>query len=221
MNTSAFRGRGLCGRFLYGVCKGNIGFRKVSPEPIPQAVRNAYHTFIRSLIDTTDTGTITLSKEADRLRCEFQETVERRLGNEWEAIRDWAGKLVGAVCRIAGIIHCGTADHPADSSISPEAFEAAVKVGEFLGCHAEAAFGMMGASKTEEDAKYILKRIQSMTRITRTDLTRACRGRFKRAEAMEAALAVLEERNYIRRGEDPVGYKNRVTVYYTIHPELW
>ena len=140
MDTAPFRGRGLCGRFLYAICKGNIGHRKVSPEPVPAAVREAYNVFIRRLLDAEGTGTITLSAEADRLRSEHQELIEARLGRDWEDMRDWGGKLVGAVCRIAAILHCGVVSQPLSVPISPETMEAAISVGEFLGSHAQAAF---------------------------------------------------------------------------------
>lgn len=220
MDNSSFRGRGLCGRFLYAICRGNIGHRKVNPESVPAGVREAYYVFIRRLLEAEDEGVITLSGEADRLRCEFQETVEKRLGYEWETIRDWAGKLVGAVCRIAAILHCGVVSKPAREPVSSETFEAAISIGEFLGLHAQAAFGLMGASKTEEDAKYIARRIIGQCEISRSDLTKLCQGHFKRAREMEEALTALEERGYIRVTETSIGYQGRSRRSYLINPAL-
>ena len=34
MNNPTFRGRGLCGRFLYAVCKSKVGRRETSPASI-------------------------------------------------------------------------------------------------------------------------------------------------------------------------------------------
>ena len=35
MGNATLRGRGLCGRFLYAVCRSKVGRRKVSPPPHP------------------------------------------------------------------------------------------------------------------------------------------------------------------------------------------
>ena len=218
MDNSSFRGRGLCGRFLFAICQGNIGHRKVNPEPVPPEVKSAYFDFIRRLLDFEDTGTITLSAHADHLRCEYQELVEKRLGLEWEGLRDWGGKLVGAVCRIAAILHCGTIDHPVAAPVTPEIFQAGISIGEFLSQHAQAAYGLMGASRSEEDAKYIMRRLLGMRDVTRSELTKLCQGRFKRAKDMEAALSVLEERGYIRAIDQGIGYQGRTRRTYQVNP---
>src|SRR5699024_2619429 len=45
MNNTTFRGRGLCGRFLYAMCKSKVGHREISPPPIPAHVREEYRAF--------------------------------------------------------------------------------------------------------------------------------------------------------------------------------
>ena len=35
MDNATFRGRGLCGRFLYAMCKSKVGRREVSPPLCP------------------------------------------------------------------------------------------------------------------------------------------------------------------------------------------
>ena len=47
---------------------------------------------------------IYLSPEADRLLEQFAYEVEGKLKNEYADIPDWAGKLVGMVLRIAGLL---------------------------------------------------------------------------------------------------------------------
>ena len=219
MDDGTLRGRGLCGRFLYAICRGKIGERKSSPDPVPEKVERVYREFIRRLLTAEDEGELSLSHEADEYRGHFQDRIEKLLAGRWESIQEWAGKLVGTVCRIAAILHCGTALDPLNEPISEETFAAACKVGLFLASHAEAAFGLMGTSEAEEAAKYILKRIRGRDSITRTELTRLCRGRFKRTSDMDIAVAVLEERGYIRDEEEEVGYQGRSRVVYRVRPE--
>ncbi len=219
MSDRVMRGRGLVGRFLYAICRGKIGERKASPDPVPEKVEQAYRSFIRHLLTLEHCGELHLSKDANDYRCSFHDHVEKLLAGRWESIQEWAGKLVGTVCRIAAILHCGTAQEPLNEPISGETFEAACRIGLFLAAHAETAFGLMGASEADEDAKYILKRIKGSDRITRSELTRQCRGRFKKAADMETALEILEERNYIRREEEPIG-QGRVQINYAVHPNI-
>ncbi|MBQ8389583.1 MAG: DUF3987 domain-containing protein [Oscillibacter sp.] len=200
MDNAAFRGRGLCGRVLYAMCRSKVGRREVSPPPIPEAVRAAYHRFVRQSLAHEGRGTIRLSPGADGLRQQYQAAVERKLGNEWEFMRDWGGKLTGAAVRIAALFHAAEAQTPAAEPIRPETMEGAVRVAEFLSLHAEAAYQVMGADKNQETAKYLWRRIESTGReeISKRDLFRLCRGRFKRIEDMEPALCVLMEYGYIR-----------------------
>ena len=101
MNNSTFRGRGLCGRFLYAVCKSKVGHRAISPPPVPDRVRDEYRAFVRRILSDQGSGIIRLSPEADEVRKSYQAYIEKKLGNEWEFMRDWGGKLTGAVVRIA------------------------------------------------------------------------------------------------------------------------
>lgn len=218
MGNRAFRGRGLCARFLFATCKGSVGRRKVNPEPVRESVKEGYNRFVRRLMDVNGEGPIQLSTEADRLRQEYQALIERRLVREWDDISDWGGKLVGAVCRIAAILHCGTSDCPTATPIAPETFDAAVRIGEFLGAHAISAFGIMGGSQTVSDAKYILRRIIGMTAVTRSELTRLCQGHFRRAADMGDALRLLEDMNYLRASEELIGYQGRSQTSYEINP---
>ena len=95
MSNSSFRGRGLCGRFLYAVCDSRVGYRKVSPEPVPYEVRENYRAFIRRSLSAPYQGVIHLSPEADEIREAYQAYVEGLLGGQWDSMRDWGGKLVG------------------------------------------------------------------------------------------------------------------------------
>ena len=41
MDNATFKGRGLCGRFLYSMCKSKVGHREITPAPVPEKIRLA------------------------------------------------------------------------------------------------------------------------------------------------------------------------------------
>ncbi len=77
----------------------NVGSRQVSPPPVDPGAEAEYNAFVWSILAMPFKGTITFSLEADRLREAFQQTVENRLGAEWEWMQDWGGKLTSAMLR--------------------------------------------------------------------------------------------------------------------------
>lgn len=208
MGNATMRGRGLCGRFLYVMCKSKVGRRAISPASVPDAVRAEYRQFVRRILGNPGSGIIRLSPEADHIRQEYAAYIEQRLGDEWEHMRDWGGKLVGAMVRIAALMHAATVQgDPAETPVSPEIMYAAVGIAEFLGPHAEAAYQVMGAEQDYEDAKYLWHRIEGtgQDEISKRDLFNLCKGKFGRVEAMEPALQSLTEMGYIRENEVKTG----------------
>lgn len=208
MNNPAFRGRGLCGRFLYAMCKSKVGRREISPPAMPESVRVQYRQFVRRILSTTTGGTIQLSSEADKIRKSYQGYVEEKLGGEWEFMRDWGGKLVGAMVRIAALMHAAEAQgDPTAVPISPEVMTGAVRIAEFLGKHAEAAYQVMGADRDYEDAKYLWRRIQGTgkDKLTKNELLQLTRGKFKKAESIEPSLQMLITMNYVIRESRKTG----------------
>lgn len=198
MDNATFRGRGLCGRFLYAMCKSKVGQRKVSPAPMSRSTRSEYRQFVRRILADQGGGIVRLSNDADTIRKSYQAYIEKKLGGEWEHMRDWGGKLVGTMVRIAALLHLSS--YSADTPISAEMMAAATGIAEFLGAHAEAAYQVMGADESIEDAKYLWKRIEGSgeAEISKRDLFRLVRGKFKKAENMETPLRVLVEYGYIR-----------------------
>lgn len=198
MDNATFRGRGLCGRFLYAMCKSKVGRREVSPAPMSGVTRSEYRQFVRRILADQGSGIVRLSDDANTIREDYQAYIEKKLGGEWEHMRDWGGKLVGAMVRIAALLHLSS--FSADVPISAETMAAATGIAEFLGAHAEAAYQAMGADESIEDAKYLWRRIEASgeAEISKRDLFRLVRSKFKKAEGMEAPLRVLVEYGYIR-----------------------
>ena len=198
MSNAAFRGRGLCGRFLFAVCNSKVGSRKVSPLPVPEEVKENYGAFIRRALSGQSHGVIRLSPDADWLRQSYQEYIEMLLGDRWEHMRDWGGKLVGAMVRIAALLHCAqTAGDPAEEEISVETVNAATAIAEFLGAHAEAAYRVMCADGAEQNAKYLWRRIGSVGQISKRELFNMCQSHFRTVENMEPAVQELIRRGYL------------------------
>lgn len=207
MGNTAFRGRGLCARYLYAMCRSNVGRREIDPPPIPQEVKRAYRDCILHLLEDTDRGTITLDPDADELRKEYQSYVEGKLGSDWEYMRDWAGKLTGGVLRIAALLHIADSLTPSQEPIGPDTVARAISIGGVLAAHAQAAYSTMGGNQEQEDARYLWKRIQAHggKTISKTELIKLTRGHFQRAEDMEPAITTLEDMGYIRRIREAQG----------------
>ena len=208
MNNITFRGRGLCGRFLYAMCKSKVGHREISPPPISDPVRAEYRAFVRRILSTQWSGTIRLSTDADEIRREYQAHIEQKLGNEWESMRDWGGKITGAMVRIAALMHAAEVHgNPTETPISPEVMAGATSIAEFLSAHAVAAYQIMGANEDYENARYLWRRIESsgQDEMSKRDLFRLCKGRFKRVEDMEPALQTLITMGYVREMELSTG----------------
>ncbi len=221
MENVTFRGRGLCGRFLYAMCKSKVGNREIDPKPIPSQVKENYRQFVQRILSGQDSGIIYLSAEAHRIRLDYAAYVERRLGGKWEHMRDWGGKLVGATMRIAALIHAAEVQgSPTKTPISPEVMAAAVKIAEFLGAHAMAAYQIMGADESQEDARYLWKRIEStgQDEISKRDLFQLCKGKFKKVDAMEPALKNLVEMGYIREAGQDTGERGRPSIKLLVNP---
>src|SRR5690606_31559380 len=105
------RGQGLLARFLYALPKDTVGYRKSEPELVPDEVRNTYEQnmshLVISLAEWDKPQILAMSAPATKLVIEFQDEIEPKLRagvGELDSLRDWAGKLVGAAVRIAGLL---------------------------------------------------------------------------------------------------------------------
>lgn len=220
MSNSTFKGRGLCGRFLFAMCRSKVGHRNITPEPIPDTVRSEYRRFVRQALSCQYSGTIRLSPEADGIRIAYQEYIEKKLGDEWEHMRDWGGKLTGAMVRIAALMHAAEVQgDPTEIPIGAETMAAATNIAEFLASHAEAAYQIMGTDDEYEDAKYLWRRIENLDQdfVSKRDLFNICKGRFKRVELMEPALQALITMGYIKETDISTG--GRPTKKLLINPK--
>lgn len=218
MSNGTFRGRGLTARFMYCMPQSMVGDRQYRTPPIPDEVARCYEIAIRNLLDE---GTpqipelICLSPEADRLLKAFAGEVESKLKSGYSDIPDRAGKLVGAVLRISGLL-CRAAnakcadflDIPESTIVSPEQMTGAIAIGRYFTEHARAAYSLMGADDLVKQSKYTLDAIikNGLTEFTRRDIMRICRS-FKKTEHIQPVLNHLTDLGYLalKEAEQPVG----------------
>jgi hypothetical protein len=164
---SAFRGRGLLGRFLYGFPRSLIGQRKIAPKPVPADFTEAYYNMVHLLfrqcenIDTAsgDPLILRMSDAAMEMLERWEEEIESELddGGEMELITDWGGKLAGATVRIAAVLHC--IEHGPHGRIDHLTLSASIEIARYLIPHAEAALRLMEAQDdpTQANALYVLR----------------------------------------------------------------
>ena len=232
-----FRGRGLLGRFLYSLPPSLLGHRKINPGPVEPAIATAYQNKIldalqiEPIVDedgnpcphivTVDSDAL---KEIDR----FALDVEKQLapGGDYASMGDWAGKLVGAVCRIAGIFHgliYAASGNPAKAQIDAETMLGAIAIGEYLIPHAKAAFFEMGSDPEIDSARRILDWVSSeqIAEFTKREAFNSLRGGIQKVNELEKPLEILVNHGYIREVlQKREGPGRKPSQKYKINP-LW
>ena len=150
--------------------------------------------------------------------------VEGRLKGDLADIPDWAGKFVGAVLRISGILH--VMKYPKDSMFDPvirETMESAVTIGRYFLEHAKAAYSLMGADAVNKNALHLLSVIKrdQLTEFSRRDAMRLCR-RFKTAESLQPVLDRLCEYGYlaVKAMSTPHGAGRKPSEVYLTNPAV-
>lgn len=212
MQNGTFRGRGLTARFMYCLPTSMVGDRKYRTEPIPDEVSRCYEVMIRNLLQDEIPkvpGLIYLSPEADQLLEAFAGEVEGKLKNEYADIPDWAGKLVGAVLRIAGLL-CRAVnarcidflDIPESMTVDAQTMAGAIAIGRYFTEHSRAAYALMGADDLVKQSQYALDAIikNGLVEFTRRDIMRLCRS-FKTAEQVQPVLNHLADLGYVAMKE--------------------
>jgi len=233
-----FRGRGLLARFLYALPKSLLGSRQLNNEPITENIIEAYSDGIFALLNLdapfNEYGDIQpfvlrLDESAYREWKEFQRSVEKnmRKGEKFEYITDWAGKLPGAVLRIAGLLHCAehTNCQPETLMINKQSIEQALNLAAILSEHALAAFNLIGADPSLDAARKVWDWIEQnrLEIFTARDCFASLKGTFKKMAAINPGFNVLLERNYIfeQSPKETVGRPSRLYGVNPILSEKW
>ena len=234
MQNGTFRGRGLTARFMYCMPKSIVGKRKYRTDPIPSAVADDYYALINELLDEEEKDEpelITLSAEADRLLESYSNEVESKLKTDYADFADWAGKLVGAVLRIAGLLCRASAlrlgvfgDDYAPLVVDEATMNNAIKIGRYFTEHTSAAFSLMGADMLVKQSEYVLDTIckNGLVEFSRRDIMRLCRT-FKTADSIQLVLNHLIDYGYLAvKSNDVATIKGRPTgQVYLVNPYLY
>lgn len=237
--TPDFRGRGLLGRFLYTIPVTQLGSRDANPPAMPTHIQKLYESNVETLLRMEPASRDASGEpEPHRLRLDddafwsmigIRGWMEPQLKETGELghMTDWAGKWVGAVIRIAGILHLANLvgdPAPWKVSISNQTFGNALMIGKYLIPHAKAAFTEMGASKEVTDAQHLLRWIKDhqLTEFSKKSLFDMTRGRFKKAADLDLPLNLLQEHGYVRLQPEPPrsGVGRRPSPRYEVNP-LW
>ncbi|KMO79884.1 MULTISPECIES: YfjI family protein [Mycolicibacterium] len=169
--NAEFRGRGLLARFLYAFPVSKVGRRKIAPEPVDEAIRDDYETAVQELAAGmaewhSDPAVLTLTEAArNAMEC-IEAAVEPTLadGGELATLADWGAKYVGAIGRIAGLLHL--AKHGSDTGpyvpVEAQTVLEAYRIGAYFRACAINAFIEMRTDPVGVDAMYLLDRIRHL-----------------------------------------------------------
>lgn len=228
--TPQFLEQGLLGRLLYSVPKSLLGYRNPNPEPMPQQIQETYRANITALVLSLhalpDPETLRFAPEAEEAILSLLAETEPRFRpgtGDLAHMTDWGGKYVGAVLRIAALLHI--AEHFREGwnrPISLATFQSARQIGEYFTVHAQAAYDAIGADPAVSDARALLDWIErtGTTQFGARDVLSSLR-RFKKVADLDPALRVLESHGWIRRIPAPpkTGRGRKAGPVYETHPD--
>lgn len=224
-----FRGRGLLARFLYAFPQSKVGRRVIAAAPVNEEVQNAYDLLVTNLAAgmskwADDRAVLTLTPTAQEAIQAIETAVEPALAGDGDlaALADWGAKYVGAIARIAGIIHLadiGSEKGPR-TAVTAESVLAAHRLGDYYRACAIKAFTAMGTDRSTADAEYLLDRIRHLgaEEVSERDMQRAAK-RFKSREELLPAVDRLVDHGWLiplpppaATGGRPASRRYRVTV---------
>ncbi len=211
-----FRGRGLLARCLFGLPASPLGNRTLEPRPIPDEIRQGWRDAILALLAKAPAMAggreVPHVLKLDDLAYGIWKDEQRRIeilmgdGQAYAGMRDWAGKLPGAIARIAGLMHCAAhADcRPEDAKISDATMGPAVRWGQHLADHALAVFDLMGGG-LEAEARRVWERARAegVDEITVRELWIPHRSQFKTMTGFRPVLDLLCEYGYLAKVPHP------------------
>lgn len=229
------RDRGLLARFLYSLPPSNLGYRKIRTTPVPEQVASAYDLRLTALLHMLtaldEPVTVKLAEAADLAVEKLQEKFEVQLRPDEPLahIKDWAGKLVGHIARVAVLLHL--ADHVNGDWRAPveaATVDRAAEIAEYYTAHTLAVFDLIAADPATEDAHALLQWLRRpkkdgthRTHIKAHDAVASSR-RFKKVADVEPALALLEQHGWLRTDQPPAGGQRGRTpaVTFRVHPAV-
>lgn len=236
-NKKEFMNRGLLARFLYSVPKSKVGYRNIGPTSSEREVRDRFSMRLRLLLGRPERldsfgeiepTLIGMSDKASELFMAYERELEKRLRPDADLylLSGWGNKLMGALARLAGILHL--AEHSADpdglelSPIDDTAILRVLVLGDYLISHVKVAFGIIGNDSTEEAVRILdWLKDKKVTSFSKRDAWRAMRGHIKKAALLDDPLKLLEDLGYIK-SVDTQSFKKRgrPQEIFNVYPKL-
>ena len=230
--------RGLVARFLYVFPKDSLGTRTYDTPKIPSELKDYYRNLIRTALsmksDNDRNGEsvpyiISPNEDAQNILKEFHDRVEHELSpnGEFATMRDWAGKLFGAVCRIAGILHGfqhATPGGMTNMEIDGKTARCAAAIGEYLIPHAKHAYRVANRRRKTCQLSRAVECLRTLVAenakvFTPRDLQNKMG--LKAAEEVTPVLRDLENHRYIVQvAVDREGRGRRPKALFEINPQL-
>ena len=219
-----FVGRGLLARNLYAKPVSKVGSRKSATTPVSESTAAQYSHWIKKLASDMagwagDPMVLTLHELADERVRKIQDDVEPTLIGDGElaspsTLTEWGGKYVGAVVRIAGLLHLGEHGEKAGRSypVQPETIEAAERIGQYFKACAINVFAQMDVDPVTLDAQYLLSRVERLVQdmpaggpfeVSERELHMASKGKLRTKEALKPALKKLDDHGHLIPLEAP------------------
>jgi len=229
-------GRGLLARFLYALPASLLGRRSITAPPLPAATKAEYERRVARLLTIESpldaegrpvAHRLVFTQDAEARFDEFCRRVEEMLGPEGALahMSDWGGKFAGAVARVMGILHLAARSddpQPWAMPIPLRVVEDGLAIADYLLAHARVAFAEMGADPAAAAAELIRNWAvrEQLESFSKRDAWRALRGRFGRAADLDAPLAMLVERGYLREQEEELRFRRgrRPSQVYLVNP---
>lgn len=235
LEQDRFRGRGMMGRLLYQIPESLLGRRKTKPAEVDPLVEVAYQNSMEALLklpaEEDDDGykprSLRLTQGADGAFCEFREHIEKAFldFNSLSQIKDWGGKLPGAVARIAGILHlvAYTEYTEIPQQIEAGTLANAIRLGEYFVSHAQSAFRIMGRNEDRSLAELIVATLRrhNFVRFTKRDVHQIVRRHVDSPDALDRPLELLVEHGHLRELESAKQTKGRKrSPQFEVNPKL-
>lgn len=228
-----FRGKGLLGRLLYQMPESLLGRRKTSPREMDTGLEAVYDELMWSLLELPvprrQNGDyvpriLHLNRPADEEFRAFREFVEDGLAEFGilSTIKDWGGKLPGAVARIAGLLHL--VEHIREPElpllIELHTIQNAITLGHYFITHAVSAFQTLGRSDCLVVAELILRTIerQELSVFSKRDIYQRVRRHIEQASDLDAPLEKLEEHGFIREVDSGSEGRGRRSNVFEVNP---
>jgi hypothetical protein len=213
------------------MARSTLGERDWEPPPIGAGVKVAYRGVIEGLLGWKAKTPVVfkLTPGAYGLWVESARGFEKQLGEGGElsspGAQEWAGKLPGALARVALLLTCVQPGRRKYGEVREGAMREALSLGEYLVPHARAAFKALRTDPATEGALTLQKWIvngaaNGRVRFTRSNAQQNHKNRFPNVSDIDGPLRILTDRQVCRPlPVEPRG-PGQPPAWYEVNPAL-